>query len=134
MVIDGCLDFKGSYAGGERRDGLDGIRQRSEHGDAGQVHQLAELLETQRHAAIGHQRTHGHARRRHHDARADLLEDAPAREKLLQVHAAGAGGIAQRARGASRPQTTAAQSLILRRPAPVRAEFPPRSVSREGWA
>ena len=66
--------------------------------DALQVHQLAALLEAQLDLAARHQRTHRHARRRLHDALAQGLGDAPALEQPQQRHAAGAGGIAHRAR------------------------------------
>ena len=62
----------------------------------GRFMQLGELLESERGAPVGDQRTDRHTGRRHDDPVADRLEHAPALEKLLQVDAAWPGRITQR--------------------------------------
>ena len=92
------------------------VRHRPEHVDAVEVHQLAQLLEAQRHFAARDQRSHRHAGRRLHDAIANLVGDAPALEQLLQRHAARAGRIAERGRGEHRsPQRLLGAGLGSRR-------------------
>ena len=70
-----------AHPGGKRGDDLHGRRHRPDDGDALQVDQLAELLESQRHLAAGDQRADRNARWRLHEPALQLLRDAPALEQ-----------------------------------------------------
>src|SRR5260221_137041 len=91
------LRRSGADSAGKDGDNLQALRHGTDHVDAFEVHQLAQLLEGQVDLAAGEKRSHRYAGRRLYEALLDRLSDAPSREELLQRDAARSGGIAQTA-------------------------------------